>query len=535
MAGGVRKLGVGDPVKIAAKDYNRWQDAGVAHAMTRLSQFDSPVPPDSLEGVILVKNTTAIRLPRFSILGLNGSVCDPNYDTQSRMEFKNQIALKGDMPSSDYAGKFCVLQNDARPGEVVAAMVSGVTPCLLKVSATTDPYAEVETDTAIDNRTRYLKTGSTGAAQVIFTPEQTGEHWGVIRMSNKPISSSSPKIIRYAHLPAAFGGSSTTGISGSAAVTNGNTNPTNRKIFPKLWQNAYEMNSSGELIQSTDTGYVANLGSLPLNNGWGIATKLAGTTTNFGDVWAIFPDAPSHYGTADFTWESEESSGDWTLEDGDAILLRAASYTGNTTTSLWAHRWGGDVMLTHPGVWEVTYGYRGYASEAFYTHTTSDASSGTAHTHTFKLPAGFTVEFGLHQNFQPGTSTVGTISNSQHEMNHHHSWGNPYNSNNHPQEYEKTAFVDFDSTPWHGQPHTRLSLFCKVTKDGSAEDDGNEPRFVITRAWMSIRPAVGKGGVDFYGAGANQYPGGYDGVGDTFVWYGGGSEPVYIDEDGAAI
>lgn len=181
----VRKLSRGQQVKIAAKDYNRWQDAGLSHAMAKLNQQELPVAPDSLEGVILVKNTTAMHLPRFSVLGLNGSIYDPNYDTQARTEFKNQIALKGEMPSTTTAGKFCVLQNDAVPGEVVAAIVSGVTPCLLKVGTTADTHADVEIDPTVDC-TRYLKAGNSGSAQILFKPAGLlGEQLGVVRISNQ--------------------------------------------------------------------------------------------------------------------------------------------------------------------------------------------------------------------------------------------------------------------------------------------------------------------------------------------------------------
>lgn len=539
MAGGVRKLGVGDRVQIAAKDYNRWQDAGMAHAFARFNQNDGRLTPDAQEGIILVKNTTALSLPRFSILGLNGSVYDPNYSEQQRAEFKNQIALKGTMPSSTYAGKFCVLQNDALPGEVVPAMVSGVTPCLLKVGNTSDSYADVETDAAIADRTRYLKTGASGAAQILFKPADiTGEQPGVVRLSNKAIVSQ-PKIIRHGWLPAAYGGPGTTGISGAAATSNGNISPTNRQIFPKLWTNAYSINSSGDLEANSETGYCVNLGSLPIHTGWSLAVKLPSTHPDFGDLWAILPDSPSHYGTADFTWDSEPNSGDWTYADGDKKLIRPG--TGSTATSavttLWAFPWGGDVMLSHVGLYEVTFGYQGKVSTTtppYYTITTSGASAGTAHTHTFDRPAGFSVEFGIHQNFQPGTSVIGTNPNANHLMRNHH-----ISHSFAVESYEKTVLVKTETSPWHGQHHTRLSLYIDVLLDSGASSAGT-PTFILDKAWLNVRPARGNSSsqsaaTDFFGAGANQYPGGYNAGLGTFVWYGGGTEPDEIDEDGAVI
>lgn len=181
----MRKLSQGEPVKIAADDYNRWQEAGRAHAMSRLNQSQQIVAPDSQEGIVLVKNTLSRAMPRFSVLGLRGSTYNPLYSDQQLTEFKNQIALHGETPSSITSGRFCVLQNDAQPGEVVAGMVSGVTPCRIKVESLTDEFAEIETTTTVD-QTRYLKSGSSGSAQILFRPEYTGEQWGVVRLGNRP-------------------------------------------------------------------------------------------------------------------------------------------------------------------------------------------------------------------------------------------------------------------------------------------------------------------------------------------------------------
>lgn len=180
----MRKLSQGEPVKIAADDYNRWQEAGRAHAMSRLNQSQQIVTPDAQEGIVLVKNTLSRAMPRFSVLGLRGSTYNPLYSDQQLTEFKNQIALHGETPSSVTSGRFCVLQNDAQPGEVVAGMVSGVTPCRIKVESLTDEFAEIETTTTVD-QTRYLKSGSSGSAQILFRPEYTGEQWGVVRLGNR--------------------------------------------------------------------------------------------------------------------------------------------------------------------------------------------------------------------------------------------------------------------------------------------------------------------------------------------------------------
>lgn len=183
MAGGLRKLGVGDRVQIAAKDYNRWQEAGMVAALSRFNQGVPQVLPDTQDGIVLVKNTTGVHLPRFAVMGLRGSIYDPLYEPQQLTEFKNQIALRGEVPSNVTLGRFCVLQNDATPGEIVAGMVNGLTPVKLNVISAYDLYADIELDTAVD-QTAYLRTGGGGSAQLIYRPDYTGVQWGIVRISN---------------------------------------------------------------------------------------------------------------------------------------------------------------------------------------------------------------------------------------------------------------------------------------------------------------------------------------------------------------
>jgi hypothetical protein len=534
---GRRKFSGGEPFRVNHQDHNRWQEAGEYVANRQNGEGGSIELPDEQTGIILVKNTTALDLPRFSVLGLEGSVHDPNYDPQQLQNFKNQIVLRGVMPGSDTEGKFCVLVVDARAGEVVPAMVSGATAVRLDVSDADDTHADVETDTGVANRTRYLKTGTSGAAQIIYVYEQEGEQWGVVRLSNKPTGGAQIKVVRYGWLPAAYGGSSTLGIGGAAAIANGNTTPSNRQIFPKLWENKYTINSSGDFQLEPGGGYVVNIGSLPLFNGWAVATKLPDQHPFFGDLWAVTSElAPSHYGAGVYNWNAEENAGDWEFTDGEADLIRGTgSVDGEGDPRLWHLNWYGDVMLTHFGWWEVTFGYQGhvYGTDEPYYDATSSSSAG--HTHTYRLPAGFTVQCGVHKNFNPGTTVIGTNSDLTCEMRNHHMGPHPITTIK-KNEYEKTCLIKSDESPWHGQHHTRLSMYIKVALDSAASSAGT-PRFILDRAWLSVRPAHAYNleSIQGFGAGANQYPGGYLNGAGTFVWYGGGSEPVVIDKDGAVV
>lgn len=185
-------VSAGQPLRIPWQDYNGAMDAAKWHRQTR-GGIEAPrsVEDPSDSGLVLVENTTGRRLGPYSILGLSSPISPPNYGSQSLTSFLYMPSLQGVEPTSDHTGKFCVIQRHAEPGEVVPAMVSGITPCLLKVESTDSYVADVETDTEDDDGqaidpTRYLKVGASGSAQVLSSPTETGEQWGYVRLGNKP-------------------------------------------------------------------------------------------------------------------------------------------------------------------------------------------------------------------------------------------------------------------------------------------------------------------------------------------------------------
>lgn len=336
---------------------------------------------------------------------------------------------------------------------------------------------------------------------------------------------------KYGWQPAAYGGTGSTGITGTAATTNGNIRPTTRQFFPKASSDWYIL-ENGVLVAGSGSKGLVNVGSLPIADGFCPAIKIPGSDPIWSDLWMLLPDAPSHYASRMFTWATESAGGDWSFSDTDSRLIRAASgtITTNDNTRDWAFGWhSGDVMLSHFGWWEVTYGFKGHVSGSPYIElTTGAASAGTAHTHTYQLPGGFHVQFGVHVNFEPGTTDI----DSPEDFIDADCYATP----NGGITCEKTCWVETTDDPWHGQFHTRLSLACMVT-EFSTDNPGT---FVLDECWLFVKPAstsgnVGDGEGDGFGAGANQYPGGWNDGAGTFVWYGGGDVPIEIDKDGAEV
>lgn len=398
---------------------------------------------------------------------------------------------------------------------------------------------------------RVLESSASGPVKILHKP--TGgtppeERECVVQLMDE--KGEAPKLVKFTTLPAAYGGSRT-GITGSAASTNGNTNPSNLKYYPR-YVSVYSLNSSGEIVDSGEDIWVANLGQLPLTEGWGLAHKFTDSDPTFGTVYAVETGMmSSHYGAARYQWETsaESSPSEWTFANGEAKLIRAVTGLGlvNPNNRSWAYALGSDVILTHMGRWEVTFGFEGYVNgQPYYAETSSAQSAGTAHTHTYKIGTGCNVMFGVHRNFQPGVSTVGSNFYPPWNINtfvpgRHVSLGA-----NRVVSHEKTIIIPSELAPWHGQHHTRLSLYCNVNFESwSHPGGGSDPTFKIKKCWMTVKPALGTqwdnnvGNEDFTGAGANQYPDDdysttASGSG-TFVWWGGGDQPPLIDEDGAEV
>lgn len=336
------------------------------------------------------------------------------------------------------------------------------------------------------------------------------------------------RLVTYTHLPAAYVISST-----------------ERQYYPQLCDSTWEIESDGE--HSSATGeriYVANMGDLPLfsggsGNGVALVAK-AYTDPTYGEVWGVVEVLSERpFAGACYDWFSPDNVGEWDLSAPDKVLLRVAPNGGSAEepsvsgdSRRWCFGYGGDVMLSHPGTYEVTIGARVLLSSSNpprNTETTSDASAGTSHTHTYTVPTSITARIGVQQNFQPGVSTVGSsslITNGELRI--------PLSIPGATYEAEKTFVFSTQTSPWHALKYTRLSVYFAAYDEVGWESSGS-PEISLSRAWMIVRPGQRDDGAQYLETGVNQYP---NGRSSPFVWYGSSSpsdEPDFIDKDGAAI
>jgi hypothetical protein len=335
-----------------------------------------------------------------------------------------------------------------------------------------------------------------------------------------------PKLVTYTHLPAGY-----------------TVDSTERRFYPKLCDSVWEIQSDGSHANTGERPYIVNMGDLPLysaGTGWATVAKMY-TDPDFGEVYGVTQvHGESPYSGAMYDWLSPETAGDWTLSPTEEVLLRTASNGGTALdpgnsgdTRRWVFAYGGDIMLSHPGTYEVTFGASitlTTVDPPTNTETTSDASAGTSHTHTYIVPTAIRARIGVQQNFQPGVTVVGGTSiNGDDSILYM-----PVSIPNTAYEAEKTFVFTNQSSPWHGLSYTRLSLYFAVD-DNLGHDSSGTPSITLNRAWMIVRPGQRDNNAQGFGSGVNQYPNGRE---STFVWYGSsdtGDEPVYIDKDGAEI
>lgn len=164
----------GDDLKIPARDWNACLDAAEAYASRRGGGAVTRSQGDGGGEDILIKNTTAVDLDRFAVLGITGVIIDP---ADNEQEFKNRIALTGTTPTTaDHAGKFAVLQEPCAAGKIARARLDGLTVCKID-AADSDQYADVADDDAT-----MLKGASSGSSRILWRATGTGAQWAIARL-----------------------------------------------------------------------------------------------------------------------------------------------------------------------------------------------------------------------------------------------------------------------------------------------------------------------------------------------------------------
>jgi hypothetical protein len=166
----------GDRVEFSALAENAKLAAAQAEAMRRLSRRAGELTTTREASIVKVKNETGSDLLRRSILGLGSPIFLPSDNVDA---FLREVTFRGAIPTfPDHFGKFAILLEPAKAGQVVRAYLAGVTNVRLNLVDLGHTHADIT-----DSDTSALISGDDGAAQILWHElDTTGEQWGVVRI-----------------------------------------------------------------------------------------------------------------------------------------------------------------------------------------------------------------------------------------------------------------------------------------------------------------------------------------------------------------
>lgn len=402
------------------------------------------------------------------------------------------------------------------------------------------------------------------------------------------------RLIEHDALPASFGSAgffykqlyafSPSGLGPQDSVEAANVPPHNeRKAYPRLQGERWAFDSQAMKFYRDGSRNVQLINPFGLPLGAGLSwCSLVDATTN-PETWVVVtPSSVDPWGMVDvkiyapidgpYNWDFKhlqrklvrgyipETASGGSGENQYPGIPRWYFIPGQSGSPPGAHN--GDVMLIYPGVWDVSFGFAAQAissgdplASRQVTSTAANTAPPTAHTHPVTVYHPPRMGMKVHVNFNPDEDHPGPVSNPEGSYSRSDElWLTCPYAGTESQPYgrvvtgEKRFRLSSDRQPWHGQPHTRLSLGVKADVFEydifSPADRG--PSLRLISAWITIRPTAAVDG-PFYWPGANVFPNGYNIQGRLdaraeytpegqinagYQWWGAGDEPKLIDENG---
>ncbi len=182
------KVSAGQPMRMTAETFNAFVDAASAYQASRNSRQAEGGATLPTAGIVPVRNDSGEDQDRFAVLGLGDPLILPSENPQA---FQERVAFRAVAPDEDlHANRFCILQEPIAAGAVGRAMVAGVTPVGLNVSAADDELAKVVTD-----ETGTLTTGTEGGARILWMEPGTGPRWGIVQFPAGGAGGGSPNLV----------------------------------------------------------------------------------------------------------------------------------------------------------------------------------------------------------------------------------------------------------------------------------------------------------------------------------------------------
>lgn len=180
------KVKAGDKLRVPADAYNAFIDAAIAERARGLDRGGGDLRPlTHRANVVPVKNDTTAALPRFSVLGIDGPLLDPDLDPDG---FKGAIVLRGVAPTAAHAasGALLITTEPIAAGTIGWAVVSGAAIC--QVNVVDEAHLRA---TAVVDYTGALQSGP-GGLPILWREGGTGTQWAVVCVGSIGLEASLP-------------------------------------------------------------------------------------------------------------------------------------------------------------------------------------------------------------------------------------------------------------------------------------------------------------------------------------------------------
>ena len=180
MSGTGKRVRPGDPMRIPASAFNRWQDAADAFQRNRWSMGGDQLPVARQSEFVTIRNDTGDDLDQFSIVGLDAPLILPSANLE---RWKVQRSWSAVAPTkAGYRGKIAVTLRPIAADAYGIAQVHGDAVVNVRGTQGTKRFADI-----IDNDTSALEFADSGVAEVVWaatdTGAQAGDYWTVVRLN----------------------------------------------------------------------------------------------------------------------------------------------------------------------------------------------------------------------------------------------------------------------------------------------------------------------------------------------------------------
>jgi len=176
------KVQSGNPLVIPAQAYNAFIDAAKDFQQRTRHLGQTATPGYRSAGIVLIKNESGDDRQRFDVLGLGDPIFLPDAGAAAEQSFKNAVAFRGDLPDETlHTGRFVILAEPLAAGAIGQALLCGITPARVRIE---DSGEDVTAAAIIDGDATALHPDESGAAQVLWHEDVTGDAWAIVRLGN---------------------------------------------------------------------------------------------------------------------------------------------------------------------------------------------------------------------------------------------------------------------------------------------------------------------------------------------------------------